>query len=359
LFEADCYQSFTLSNQSIADYQTKVLNDVMLVPVAGSAPSNLTASNIGSSSATISWDAIIGATYDYQYRLVGSPTWTTVSTSNATVNLSGLNNSSQYEVQVRSTCNSNTSSYSGSTLFTTTTPPPCSGMLISSFPYSESFENTIGDWIQDTSDNFNWTINSSTTSSPNTGPSIANSGNFYLYTEASGRTAGDQAILNSPCFNLNNTSSATFSFSYHMYGNQMGTLTLQYSIDDGNNWNNLWTLSGDQGNSWVNINNINLSPYINNYLRLRFIGVRGSGNRSDMAIDNIGLTVINAATTWYQDSDNDNFGNPSVSQVALSQPAGYVSDNTDCNDTDSAINPNTVWYLGVDSDGDGFFGSQV
>ncbi|WP_418603153.1 T9SS type A sorting domain-containing protein [Hwangdonia sp.] len=31
----------------------------------------------------------------------------------------------------------------------------------------------------------------------------------------------------------------------------------------------------------------------------------------------------------------------------------------DCDDNDANINPNTVWYLGVDSDSDGFFGSQI
>ncbi len=43
--------------------------------------------------------------------------------------------------------------------------------------------------------------------------------------------------------------------------------------------------------------------------------------------------------TWYQDSDSDNFGNPNVSQMSGSQPAGYVLDDTDCDDTDGTIYP--------------------
>ena len=37
--------------------------------------------------------------------------------------------------------------------------------------------------------------------------------------------------------------------------------------------------------------------------------------------------------SFYRDSDNDGFGNPLVSQAACAQPAGYVEDNTDCDDT--------------------------
>jgi hypothetical protein len=37
---------------------------------------------------------------------------------------------------------------------------------------------------------------------------------------------------------------------------------------------------------------------------------------------------------------------------------GYVNAN-DCNDTDAAINPATVWFIGVDTDGDTFFGSTT
>lgn len=44
-------------------------------------------------------------------------------------------------------------------------------------------------------------------------------------------------------------------------------------------------------------------------------------------------------STWYRDSDQDGYGNPSATRVACSQPSGYVLDNHDCDDTRAAVNP--------------------
>lgn len=44
-------------------------------------------------------------------------------------------------------------------------------------------------------------------------------------------------------------------------------------------------------------------------------------------------------TVWYQDSDSDGFGNANVSITTCDQPTGYVNENTDCDDSNSNINP--------------------
>ncbi|WP_418603154.1 M14 family zinc carboxypeptidase, partial [Hwangdonia sp.] len=376
LFEADCYQSFTLTNQTITDYETKILSDVLLTPIAVSPPSNLTSSNISSTTATLTWDSTISGSYDYRYRVVGSPTWTTTNTTNLTEIISGLAPTTQYEAQIRSTCSgTNSSSYSSSTLFTTTALPPCTGPQVSSFPYSENWDNGIGDWSQGTNDipgtNYeDWTLNSGTTGSSGTGPNDDFTGSQeYFYTEASNTNTTTNVGQNvsvtliSPCFDLTGHENAIFSFYYHMFGSGMGSLELEVSIDNGSNWINLATISGQQqgsnGAAWLQ-HTESLSAYDGQVIKLRFVGNTGSTYQSDMAIDEIGLTANTVSlTTWYQDADSDTFGNPSVSQVAASQPAGYVADNTDCDDNNANINPNTVWYLGVDNDSDGFFGSQI
>ncbi len=55
---------------------------------------------------------------------------------------------------------------------------------------------------------------------------------------------------------------------------------------------------------------------------------------------------------WYQDSDDDGYGNSAESLSQCTQPLGYVSDNTDCDDNDPDEYPGQTWYK--DQDGDGY-----
>lgn len=164
---------------------------------------------------------------------------------------------------------------------------------ITSWPYTESFESSIS-WTQDQSDDREWVRYSGSTPSGTTGPSGASDGTYYAYVEASGNGTGypnKQAILESPCFDFTGEEEASIDFDYHMYGSNMGSLTVEVSTDDGASWGSVWTLSGNQGNSWYS-ESVDLSDYAGGPLQVRFNAVTGSGWRSDIAIDNITVTNV-------------------------------------------------------------------
>ncbi|WP_405574797.1 immunoglobulin-like domain-containing protein [Winogradskyella sp. Asnod2-B02-A] len=167
----------------------------------------------------------------------------------------------------------------------------CSGG-ISTFPYSEGFENTLGSWSQGSGDDFDWATGSGTTPSSNTGPSSADSGSYYLFMESSSPNySTKRAILNSPCFDLGSASQATFTFKYHMYGaSSMGSLALEVSEDNGSTWTSVWSESGNQGNSWLT-GSVDLGSYVGSSIQLRFNGITGTTWQGDMAIDAVGLTT--------------------------------------------------------------------
>ncbi|GAB4337614.1 MAG: hypothetical protein OHK0038_16070 [Flammeovirgaceae bacterium] len=84
-------------------------------------PTGQTSSNITSSSFTLGWTAVSGATsYNVQYRRQGTTTWTSVNATSNSVNITGATASTTYEWQVRTVCSSGTSAWSASATVTTT-----------------------------------------------------------------------------------------------------------------------------------------------------------------------------------------------------------------------------------------------
>ncbi len=64
------------------------------------------------------------------------------------------------------------------------------------------------------------------------------------------------------------------------------------------------------------------------------------GDEDGMYLDNILITGNGSVSTWYADTDNDNFGDPDNPTQSLNQPTGFVANNLDCNDTNPTIYPN-------------------
>jgi hypothetical protein len=60
--------------------------------------------------------------------------------------------------------------------------------------------------------------------------------------------------------------------------------------------------------------------------------------------------------TYYRDADGDGYGTASDTKISnCTPPAGYVKDNTDCNDANAAINPGATEVCGnqIDDNCDG------
>jgi hypothetical protein len=65
-------------------------------------------------------------------------------------------------------------------------------------------------------------------------------------------------------------------------------------------------------------------------------------------------------TTYYRDQDVDGYGTPSTTQTKCSQPSGYVTNNTDCNDSASSVHPTaTETCNSVDDDCDNLVDENV
>ena len=65
------------------------------------------------------------------------------------------------------------------------------------------------------------------------------------------------------------------------------------------------------------------------------------------SIDACSLAVI---PVFFEDSDGDQFGNPDVTVEACEAPPGFVEDDTDCDDTDSEVNPDAEEICNGDDD---------
>jgi len=162
--------------------------------------------------------------------------------------------------------------------------------------YTESFEdlnevnsNFIFNDISKEIDNNDpkvWNINSGSTPSSNTGPDAAYDQTYYIYTEtSSGGDTIDYYMITSNFHEL-----TEIKLNCHMYGSDIGTFDIDIWVDGVNgSWDNIYTISGDQGNSWFEIilDTTNLKAE-----KIRFHYYNIDGFRGDFAIDNLTLTSI-------------------------------------------------------------------
>ena len=108
----------TNCSSSSSDYSATQTFTTLAEPC--DAPTNLSASNITSSSATVSWSSATNSVdYTLAYRVQGG-SWSYLTVAGTSRDLTGLTASTTYEYAVKTNCSSTSSSYSSASTFTTT-----------------------------------------------------------------------------------------------------------------------------------------------------------------------------------------------------------------------------------------------
>jgi len=163
--------------------------------------------------------------------------------------------------------------------------------LSETLPFLDGFENGESLWEQDNTDELDWILNSGGTPSSSTGPSSAQAGSNYFYIEASSPNYPSKtARITSTCIDLPQDD-VQLKFYCHMYGSAMGQLSVEARSNDNPNWTTLWTQTGELGNFWQLVE-IPLVDYLGeNGVQVRFTGTTGASFRSDIAIDDIELSI--------------------------------------------------------------------
>ena len=193
--------------------------------------------------------------------------------------------------------------------------------------FSESFDSIVGlptCWSQDTSDIFDWSLNSGPTGSGGTGPSsdVSGSGNYMYIETSSPRIAGDVAILHTGNIDIGNLTNPELRFFSHMYGSAIGTLTVE--LWDGTSYNTVFTKSGDHGDQWNE--ELVLLTSSSNIVSFRITAVTDSNSAGDV---------------WPGDIAIDEFGVREALANDLALVAAAVS--SDCELT--ATEPVEVWVV--------------
>ena len=148
-----------------------------------------------------------------------------------------------------------------------------------------------GNWQNLSGDDTDWRVDNGGTGSTGTGPAVdhttGSATGKYIYTEASS-CLNSTAELQSKCMDLSKYENASISFWYHMYGANMGSLSLDV-IEGSTTHANVFTISGDQGDVWLN-QTVDLSAYKSGEVQLKFKGTTGGQYTSDISLDDIEIT---------------------------------------------------------------------
>jgi hypothetical protein len=263
------------------------------------APTGFSVGIVTATTAGLSWTTGGATEWNVAFGPVGAVNMASFNT--ATTNpytLAGLMPGTTYEVYVRDSCGSGTSSlWVGPLTFTTL----CTSITA---PWSENFDGSnwvtsthfqAGDldpcWDRSATTTFWWKAETGATPTGNTGPlgDHTSGTGKYLHTETSNGVTPTWLV--SPVIKLDTLSNPELSFFYHMFGNQIQKMEVEIRVNGGA-WSNLWTATGAQQSAqnapWSKAA-IPLVSYAGDSVQVRWFGYRNWGNQNqvDMSIDDV------------------------------------------------------------------------
>jgi hypothetical protein len=190
-------------------------------------------------------------------------------------------------------------------------------------------------WVNETTDDIDWSVHSGISPSGGTGPSAdhTSGSGVYLYTESSGPNGNKNLKASSPAIDLTNYTSSQVTFWYHMYGANMGSLQIDLFYNGVNHpavpvyWSSTGStttsISGDQGNQWYQATvNISAADGANDFV-FTFNATTGADYLSEMAIDDFSVTGTPATACTYPTIQASNFGaTPALNSINVTWTRG-------------------------------------
>jgi hypothetical protein len=344
------------------------------------APNNLVASTVMSNSVTLTWNDPSGTQTDYEYVIqsvgTGAPTANgTAVLGSTSVTDNTVQPNTSYEVYVRANCGTDGySTWYGPITFLTPCVTSIAPWVYDVETAATTTNSSISDcWVSNptgVTTSFRWDVDGNgSTPTTLTGPSGANSGVKYFYTESSSGALGSVAELYTPMVDVSTLTVPSLQFYYHMYGSTIGELHVD--VYNGTSWvNDVDVIIGQQQTAdtdpWA-LKVVNLASYTGT-IQVRFRGIRGSGTNGDMALDDISIKeapsclppnniVVSNITAQSVQLDWDDMSNVSqfdfeyvIQTQGLGTPTANGTSVSDVTVVNSTLLSNTLYEVYVRAD---------
>lgn len=261
-----------------------IISNLLVGDPSCPAPKNLTVSNIGETTAEVSWTAGGEETaWVLEYKKEGAADWTELNVTANTYTLTGLSSSSSYSVRVKANCGDEFSNYAESSFATT-----CG--VVTDFPYEYGFEgdalNTC--WsVTDISGGTNWTVGTNSYYPAYEGSKIGITG-------SNGRDR--HARLVTPIFDLSTMSQPYVKFAHAQkdWTGDQDVLTVYYRTSSSDPWQQLVTYE-DNISTWQ-VDSLALPTTNNSSLQISFYAEQDYGH--GVALDAVTVYDANPSTCY-------------------------------------------------------------